>query len=95
MPENGPRIPTVLRGIDGEPPIYVSAAVAGTPDGAVAYAVELGELAEPPVPGYEVRHVLMRELDPIACKVRGVDEGWWVECTARAKKAAPFWRIEG
>ena len=23
------------------------------------------------------------------------EEGWWVECTARAKKAHKFWRIEG
>jgi hypothetical protein len=88
-------IPTVLCGLDGEPPTYVSAAVAETADDAVAYAVDSGEISEPPTGGYEVRRVLLRELDPIACKIRGVDDGWWVECTARSKKAAPFWRIDG
>lgn len=26
---------------------------------------------------------------------RGYEEGWWVECTPRAKQAHSFWRIEG
>lgn len=89
-------VPAVLCGIDGEPPTYVSARVADTADGAVAYATRSGEVADLPAgeKPYPVRRVLMRELDPIACKIRGVDDGWWVECTSRAKNAEPFWRID-
>jgi hypothetical protein len=36
----------------------------------------------------------MRPLDPIACKIRGVEEGWWDECTAKSKNAVEFWRID-
>lgn len=89
-------VPSVLCGIDGEPPVYVSHVAAATAEDAVAYAVRSGELREPePGESYEIRSVLMRELDPIACKIRGVDDGWWVECTPRAKRPVPFWRIEG
>lgn len=89
-------VPSVLCGIDGEPLVFVSAAVADTPEAAVAYAVQSGDLPEgDPGEMYPVAQILMRELDPIACKIRGYEEGWWVECTPRAKKAHPFWRIEG
>jgi hypothetical protein len=88
-------VPTILCGMDGEPPTYVSRAVAATADEALAYAVRSGEVAGPPAgETYEVTPVLMRELDPVACKIRGVEDGWWVECTPRSKKAAPFWRID-
>lgn len=85
-------IPTLLRGFDGEPPTYVSAIVADTAEAAVTFAQSSGEL--PPDDVYEAKRVLMRELDPIACKIRGVDEGSWVECTSRARRAQPFWRID-
>lgn len=88
-------VPTILTGVDGELPAFVSVAVAATSEIALDFAGSeqggwvLGEGEE-----YEVTRVLMRELDPIACKVRGYDEGWWVECTARSKKARPFWKID-
>jgi len=84
--------PEILRGIDGAPPVYVSAAGLNTPEAAIAYVYGLGELDDPNV---SATRVLMRELDPIACKIRGVDEGRWVECTPRAKQARAFWRIDG
>lgn len=77
--------PTVLCGIDGEPPTYVSHMVAATAKDAVAYAQDSGEVAEDD-DDYEVRAVLMRELDPIACKIRGVEDGWWVS----AQSEMPF-----
>lgn len=85
-------VPEILCGVDGEPPIFVSETVAETPDDAIAYAVSSGELVDPL--GCPVSRVLMRELDPIACKIRGYEEGWWVVCTSRSKKAHPFWRID-
>lgn len=86
--------PEILRGEDGEPPTFVSCAVATTPAEAVAYAVANDAAAEDTDPAWVVR-VLMRELDPIACRARGYEEGWWIECTARAKTGRSFWRIGG
>lgn len=89
-------VPSVLCGQDGEPPVYVSTIVADTGEAAIVYAIGSGELPEPEGDeSYPVRRVLMRELDPIACRARGYEEGWWVECTDRARHACPFWRIEG
>jgi hypothetical protein len=88
-------VPTELSGIDGEGPVYVLASRAATAEEAIARAVESGLMAEPEAgEEYEPRRVLMRELDPIACRIRGVDEGWWDECTARAKNPVEFWRID-
>lgn len=84
--------PTILLGQDGEPPLYVNASFAANPAEAVAFARDQGEHVDDVAD--EVTRVLMRELDPIACKVRGVDHPWWVECTARAKRPVVFWRID-
>lgn len=88
------RLPTILTSEDGEGPVYVLAReAAATAEAAIAFAISQGELHD------EHRHdlvtqILMRELDPIACKIRGVDEGYWVECTRRAKAPVAFWRID-
>lgn len=88
-------VPTVLTGVDGEPPTYVLASRAADEAAAIACAVADGVIAEPePDETPDVRRVLMRELDPIACKIRGVDDGWWDECTARAKNPVEYWRID-
>lgn len=26
-------------------------------------------------------------------KIRGKEDDWWTECTARSKKAQPFWKV--
>lgn len=86
-------VPTIRRGVDGEGPVYVSARVAGTGAEAVAFAIADGEIPR----DYEdadTAHVLMRELDETACKIRGLDWPWWVECTTRARNPVPFWRID-
>jgi|SRR5277367_3998281 len=88
-------VPSILWGQEGEPPLYVNGSCATTPAEAVAFAREQGAYVdEGIVIADEVSRVLMRELDEIACKVRGVDHPWWVECTARSKKAVAFWRID-
>lgn len=85
--------PTILLGRDGEPPMYVLKRLASTPSDAIAFALDQGEgVADCPESAVTV--VLMKPLDPVACRIRGVDEGWWVECTARAKNATEFWRID-
>lgn len=89
--ESASYVPSILTGIDGEPPVYVSTRVAKTSEAARVYAVERGELPADENP--DISRVLMRELDPIACKIRGVEDGWWVECTARSKRAESFWRL--
>lgn len=87
--------PSILLGQDGEPPLYVNGLCAATPAEAVAFARDQGEyIDEEIVVAEAVSRVLMRELDAIACKVRGVDYPWWVECSARSKKAVAFWRID-
>lgn len=85
--------PAILVGLDGEPPVYVNAAVAATEADAVAYAKRSSELPGDVDPT-RVAAVFMRELDPIACKIRGVDHPWWVECTLRAKRPVAFFRID-
>lgn len=87
--------PTILVGQDGESPVYVNRSCAVTPQDAVAFARDQGEyIAGEIVVADEVKPVLMRELDEIACKIRGLEHPWWVECTARAKNALAFWRID-
>jgi hypothetical protein len=87
--------PTILLGQDGEPPLYVNGLCAATPQEAVAFARDQGEdVDEGIVVADQVTRVLMRELDEIACKIRGVERPWWVECSARSKKAVAFWRID-
>jgi hypothetical protein len=85
--------PTILVGRDGEPPLYVNRSCAVTSQDAVAFARDQGGYTETVVAD-EVKPVLMRELDEIACKIRGLEHPWWVECTARAKNAVAFWRID-
>jgi hypothetical protein len=87
-------IPTILRGIDGEPPTFVSALVAETAAAAIRYAQASGDLREDDILAFDAEKVLMRELDPIACKIMGVDHPWWVECTPRARNPLSFWRID-
>lgn len=88
-------VPTVLRGVDGEPPTFVSVVVADTAEAALAYAQASGDLPGGDDEPYEIERVLMRELDPIACKARGLEHPWWVECTTRAKNPLPYWKIDG
>jgi hypothetical protein len=87
-------LPSILLGEDGDPPVYVNGLCAATPEDAVAFARDHGEyIDEEIVVATQVTRVLMRELDEIACKIRGVEHPWWVECSARSKKAVAFWRI--
>jgi hypothetical protein len=85
--------PTILLGQDGDGPMYVLKRLAATPADALAFALDQGEGVDD-CPESAVSAVLMRPLDPIACKIRGVEDGWWDECTARAKNATEFWRID-
>lgn len=96
LPSGGERpTPTILLGRDGEPPLYVNGLCAATPAEAVAFARGQGEhIDEEIVVADAVSRVLMRELDEIACRVRGLEDPWWIECTARSKKAMAFWRID-
>lgn len=89
----GEALPSILLGQDGEPPMYVNGCCAATPEDAIAFARDQG-IVEDIDAATQVSPVLMRELDEIACKIRGVEHPWWIECSARSKKAVPFWRID-
>lgn len=83
--------PMILSGVDGEPPHYVAVKVAATAADALAFAVAEGSINEPE--GWSVERVRMRELDAVACQIRGVDHPWWVECTKRARRPLEFWKL--
>lgn len=86
-------LPTILADEDGEGPVFVLRREAATAEDAVVFAIRNGELNSDDVPD-QIGIVLMRELDPIACKIRGVEDGYWVQCTKRAKAPVQFWRID-
>lgn len=84
-------VPTYVCGEDGDEPIYISHAHAPTEEDAVRVLMGLG-YDDAALAG--VKPCLMRPLDRIAMKIRGVGDynEWWVECTPRSKRAVAFWR---
>jgi hypothetical protein len=84
-------VPDFLTGQDGEPPYFVNTRLAPTEEVARAQLEREGYGASD---GYEASRVLMRELDPIACKIRGVEDGYWAICTKRARNPVEFWRLD-
>lgn len=84
-----------LMGQDGEPPYFVRGSSAATADDALALA--RGKYGCADDDGWEVYEVLMKPLDPVAMKIRGLDldyDEFWVQCTARSRQAVRWWRID-
>jgi hypothetical protein len=62
------------------------------PSESEARALAADELLEPPE-SLALTPVLMRVESEVEAKINGHEAPLWVECTSRAKKAEPFWRV--
>jgi hypothetical protein len=60
------------------------------PEGAITAAAQALEV---PRERIELVPVLMREESEVEAKINGHEFPCWVECTRRARKPEPFWRV--
>jgi hypothetical protein len=75
----------------GRPQGWLSRITFTDPEEAITVAAtELGVARE----RIELRPVLMRQQSEVEAKIPGNEFPCWVECTTRARRCEPFWRIE-
>lgn len=81
----------------GRPEGWLSRIVFSDPEEAITFAAEQltfehgRQITREQI---ELHPVLLREQSEVEAKVAGNEFPCWVECTTRARRAEPFWRVE-